>query len=140
VLPLLAGITAACAESGKDSKMMDTLTGSTWLAEDIDGRGVLDGPPSTLSFEEGQRVAGSAGCNRFTGTAATDGERLRFGPLAVTKRMCPPAVMDQEQRFLTALMAAEQYRLTEQGFLVIQDATATPRLRFSRSSVDTADG
>jgi heat shock protein HslJ len=73
--------------------------------EGIGGRGEVDGVRSTLGFRgDGDGgVYGSGGCNRYNGSITLEAGRLRFGPLASTRRMCPAAVMDQEQRFFEAL-------------------------------------
>ena len=41
------------------------LSGTTWLVEDIDGRGVLDMLQSTLHFKDAENVTGHSGCNNF---------------------------------------------------------------------------
>lgn len=58
---------------------------------------------------DGGRVSGSSGCNRVSGGYSLDGAALSFGPLAGTRRACAPALMELEQRFLTALAAATGY-------------------------------
>ena len=58
---------------------------------------------------DGGRVSGSSGCNRISGGYSLDGAALSFGPLAGTRRACAPALMELEQRFLTALAAATGY-------------------------------
>ena len=67
--------------------------------------GVLGESKLTLSFEDG-KVTGSAGCNSFHGTYATEGSRLQLGPLATTRRACEEPLMTQEREFLTALASA----------------------------------
>jgi len=51
------------------------------------------------------KVAGSAGCNRYTATYTSDGQKLTIGPAGATRKMCaqPDGVMEQEQQFLRAL-------------------------------------
>lgn len=57
----------------------------------------------TLSFENG-RVSGRSGCNTFTGSYTTEGNRIKVGTLASTRMMCVDNdVMTQEQQFLKAL-------------------------------------
>ena len=75
----------------------------TWLAEDIGGGGVIDNLQSTLEIREDGTYGGMAGCNHFTGTFSLSGAKITFGPAASTRKMCVPAVMDQEQKFLKAL-------------------------------------
>jgi len=57
----------------------------------------------TVSFEKGI-VSGRAGCNTFSGTYTTEGNRIRIGQIAVTNMMCIDSkVMTQERDFLRAL-------------------------------------
>lgn len=58
----------------------------------------------TMDFAADGRVAGSAGCNRYTGSYTAEGSSVTFGPAAATRKMCADqAVMEQEHNFLTAL-------------------------------------
>ncbi len=75
----------------------------TWLAEDIGGGGVIDNLQSTLEIREDGTYGGMAGCNHFTGTFSLSGSKISFGPAAATRKMCVPAAMTQEQKFLEAL-------------------------------------
>lgn len=108
------------------------LTGTSWLAEDIDGRGVIDNAQSTLDFRDNSQVSGSTACNRFMGQATISSDRLAFGPLATTRRACPPALMDQEQRFLQALAATQRFTL-EGPYLRFLDAGGRPLVTFTRT-------
>jgi putative lipoprotein len=108
------------------------LVGGTWIAEDIDGAGVIDNAQSTLEFGTERKVSGRGGCNRYSGTVELKGASLIVGQLISTKMACAPALMDQETKFLAAMQAARSYQMTEENKLVLSDATGTPRLRFSR--------
>ncbi len=67
------------------------------------------GTQLTLSFENGV-VSGRAGCNTFSGTYTTDGNRIKMGTIAVTNMMCADnKVMDQEQLFLKALQSVVRW-------------------------------
>lgn len=57
----------------------------------------------TLLFQPGGVVAVRADCNRGSASYTLDGGALSFGPLAITRAMCPPGSKDGE--FLTALAA-----------------------------------
>lgn len=106
------------------------LVGTSWLAEDIDGRGVLDRVQSTLTFESAQRVAGRAACNRYFGSLELLNEGLRIRVGGTTRMACAPAVLDQEYRFLAALAAVTTYRRDGDRLFLLDDAGAT-RLRLS---------
>lgn len=58
----------------------------------------------TIAFAADGTASGSAGCNRFTTRCQSEGSRVTFGPVALTRMMCPrPEVMEQEQSFVRAL-------------------------------------
>jgi putative lipoprotein len=108
------------------------LVGGTWVAEYIDDAGVIDDAQSTVQFGSDGRVSGRGGCNSYGGTVEVKGAQIIISQLASTKMACPPAVMDQETRFMAALQATRTYRMDEGNKLVLSDATGRPRLRFSR--------
>src|SRR5690242_15931167 len=108
------------------------LVGGSWLAEDIDGAGVIDDAQSTLQFGNDGRVTGRGGCNTYGGTVELKGARMIISDLASTKKACVPALMDQESRFMAALQATRTYRMDKDNKLVLSDATGRPRLRLSR--------
>jgi heat shock protein HslJ len=86
------------------------LAGVNWKVTSFNNNrhavvGVLGSSSITMSFKDG-KVAGSAGCNNFNGTYATEGSKLRLGPLATTRRACEEPLMTQEQQFLAALASA----------------------------------
>jgi heat shock protein HslJ len=125
VLMAGAGCTAA------DEPDQPGLTGTTWRAETIMGRPVIDSSASTITFEADGRVHGRGGCNRYFGSGTADGEQLSFGPLGATKMACAPALMDQETRFFQALGSAERWRLDEHGLLLTHSAGAAEPSRFA---------
>ncbi len=51
-------------------------------------------------------VGGFAGCNSFSGTYGTNGNVVRVGRLATTRKACAEEVMAQETAFLEALQGA----------------------------------
>jgi len=136
VFCLVAGLlTAGCQATNPKSGEPIDLAGTSWLAEDIDGRGVIDYLQSTLRFETDERVAGMAGCNRYFGSVTLDGSAISFGPLGATRMACPPAIMDQEDRFLKALANAKRFEMKD-GLLFLFGDEPAPVLRFSRKESD----
>jgi heat shock protein HslJ len=96
-----AALLAGCA--GVKGSVPPNLVGTAWLVEDLEGAGVIDRLQSTLEFPEEGKAAGNLGCNRFTTGVTQSGPLLSFGMLASTRRMCPEAIMDQEQRYSSVL-------------------------------------
>ncbi len=104
-----------------------------WLAEDINGGGVIDRLQTTLEVSADGAVSGSGGCNRFAGQAKISSESISFGPLAATEMMCPPATMDQEHKFFAALGKVAGWRIDQmRQKLVLTDAGGKPIVVFAR--------
>ncbi len=116
-----------------DAKSDDSKLIGSWLLEDIDGRGVLDNAQTTVEFAADGKVSGSTCVNRYTGTVKIDGNMgMVFGPLAATRRAAAPAMMDQEQRFLTAIDSVLRYEFDKNGILYLLNSNAEKILKFSK--------
>lgn len=100
-----AGVPDACAALA----LRRAVDGTTWAAVSLDGAAVTDTGRAvpTLSLRPDEYgIAGSDGCNRYTGRAALRGVDLVLtGPLASTRMAClAPGVMERAAAF-TALLA-----------------------------------
>lgn len=86
---------------------------------------------------EGDRISGSGGCNRFTGSYQAESSTLSIGALASTRMACEESVMNQETNYLTALQGAQRYEINEQGELQIfyQTTQESGILRFTSQTV-----
>lgn len=84
----------------------------------------------TIEFTE-DRVAGSAGCNRFTAQRETDSNVAAYfrGGIAVTRMACPGPAMEMERVFLAALERTGDIRV-EDGKLRVFDANNHEIMRF----------
>ena len=92
---------------------MMTLAGSEW--------GPSDGGGRFVQFREEGRVAGSGGCNRFSGAYTQEGDTVRIGPLMSTRMACAdPAVMKQEQAWFDMLEKARRIDATMKQ-LILKD-------------------
>jgi heat shock protein HslJ len=93
-----------------------SLEGTLWqLTGYNDGRGVtslLLDTEITASFD-GETVAGTAGCNRYTAAYTLEGDAISVGPAASTRMACsdPEGVMEQESAYLAALSEVASYEL-----------------------------
>jgi len=108
------------------------LVGSAWRLEDLAGAGVIERAEATLEFPEAGRVSGQATCNRFFGFFETSGESLTIARVGATKKACPPAMMDQETKYLRALEGAERFRIEGTTLFLYSQGLDRP-LRFVRS-------
>ncbi len=127
---LLPGVQAApvSEHEGDNGASMSGLSDSTWQVEDIDEGGIIDRSMITLAFTADGRVAGSTGCNRYFAHAWLDGDVITVSNIGSTRRACPTALMQQEQRFLDALGAAARHERDEVGRLLIYDGAGARRL------------
>jgi heat shock protein HslJ len=133
-LALLGLLLTNCAMSN-DPYPLPSLPDSTWLAEDIGQAGVIDMLQSTLKFDVNMNVSGNAGCNRYFGSAKVSGDEIIFSQLGSTRMACSPAIMNQEQLFLTALSAVRSWRIdAERNLLYMSNEKGGVILRFSRLS------
>lgn len=123
----LLGLTAMMALAAPT-----TPTGK-WLAEDIDGGGVIDRLQTTLEIRDDGIVTGMGGCNRYAGSANFSGGTIKFLPMASTRMACSAAVMRQESKFHAALEKVESWRIDEQQRkLFLLDGGGFDLMRFSR--------
>lgn len=108
-----------------------TLFDTVWLAEDIEGRGVIDNAQSTFSVTADGKVSGRGGCNGYFAQATVDGNSIKMGKAGATMMACPPALMDQERKFFAALEKAAAYRIDGDGKLFLMDADGVDVVRFA---------
>jgi putative lipoprotein len=108
-----------------------TLFGTTWVAEDIGGSGVIDNAQSTFSVASDGRVSGRGACNGYFAQAEVNGDKIKIGKAGATMMACDQALMDQERKFLAALEAAASYRIDGDGKLFLVDAGGVDIVRFA---------
>lgn len=103
---------AGCAREmqvvkGQELVVAGALAGGPWRVEDVNGGGVIDNARLDMTFDVTElRISGHAGCNSFSGSFVETGPVVKIGPLATTRKMCAPALMDLEGKMLSALQAA----------------------------------
>lgn len=134
-LPL--GLLAACTlpPGGGAAPPATPLRGTLWLWVPLQGAvpTTLPAPgPRTAHLQladQELRAAGSTGCNRFSGSFALDGPRLRFGQVVSTRMACLEPD-NPEPAFLGALQAARGWRI-EGRTLWLTDERAVTVARFA---------
>jgi heat shock protein HslJ len=91
------------------------LTGTPWAWQSTklrDGARIVPDVPAryTITFQPGGKVAVRADCNHGTASYLLNDTALTFGPVALTKMMCPPGSQDAE--FLKELAAVDGQNFT----------------------------
>ena len=97
----------------------DELVGPQWVVEDIADQGMIDASRVTLNFDASGRVYGNASCNGYSGQYKQAGDAWTFSQLITTKKMCPKALMEQEQRFTAVLSQVDEIRRDASGALIL---------------------
>ena len=104
------------------------LRDTTWILEGylavIEDEELTNPIPDTtvnLIFREGGIFNGSAGCNTYAGRYVTDGVNIALQDITLTQINCdqPSGIMEQESIFLEILGQAEEYRINQNGKLVL---------------------
>ena len=108
------------------------LAGSSWRLASTASAAPASASESvpTLTFDSLEHVSGTTSCNRFSGAVTFAGGSMKIGPLMTTRRGCPPAVMEQETRFLQALEASRSFRRAD-GALELLDESGAVVLRLA---------
>jgi putative lipoprotein len=127
---------AGCQSDQPDGDTADVsqIQDRVWVAETIEGEAVSPGIASTLTLGADGRADGSAGCNRYTGTAAADGAQLHFGQLAMTKMACMGPAMAQETHFIQAVARTDRWSLEGEALLLHAADANIPPSRFKLQS------
>jgi heat shock protein HslJ len=107
------------------------LLGTYWRAVEIDGKPVTvqsnKREPHFVLSAEGNRVQGSTGCNRLSGSFEQGPDSFRFKQMITTKIGCPPPVNALERSFLKALEATTAVRISG-NTLELKDAAGKVRM------------
>ncbi len=110
----------------------DTLAGTSWTLATLNGQPAVKGTTVTLNFTAG-KVAGSDGCNNYTGTYTADGTNIKFSQIAATLKACPDPIMSQATAYQQALAQAATYKADTQQ-LVLSDASGKALATFTVQS------
>jgi heat shock protein HslJ len=131
---LVPALIAACAgapapQAAGRAELLETY----WRPVEIDGKPVRLQPgtrePQLVLQKEAGRMRGYAGCNSMSGGYVLQGEALRFGPMAMTRRAClGDGGNELESAFVAALGATASYRIIAES-LELRDAAGKLRIR-----------
>ena len=116
----------AATLSGCASDPVQLENDKTYRVEWIGERPLIDRSHLTITLGEDGRAYGSAGCNHWFASYRRDGDALRFEQPGATRKLCAPALMEQEQRFLEALGQVQRWDVSGIGQLRLCPAEGTP--------------
>ena len=116
-----------------------SLDGSSWALrsyQDSTGETVNVLPRSiTTALFQANQVSGIAGCNNYSASYQATRNKLSFGPVATTRKVCntPVGIMQQENAFLAALDSTVSYKLSRNALELI-DSRGNTLLTFRRTN------
>ena len=119
-LPLLVALPAQAQD----------LVGATFHVAAIAGSRVV-AQTATLQVLPDGRVAGSGGCNRYSGVGALANGKASFGAIASTRMACASELMAQEQALFAAFQKAARYEAKD-GALTLLDASGAVLVHLRR--------
>lgn len=93
-----------------------------WIGE----RPLIDRSMLTLTLVDKQHASGLAGCNSWMAEYQLNGNQLSLHNIATTRKLCAPALMEQEQRFLVALANVQRWEIAEHQQLLLWPAAGAP--------------
>lgn len=93
-----------------------------WIGE----RPLIDSSMLTLTLIDDKRAAGLAGCNNWSANYQLNGNTLSLSDIATTRKLCAPALMEQEQRFLAYLARVQRWEFAEHQQLLLWPEHGAP--------------
>jgi putative lipoprotein len=123
------GDDAATSPTAASTAASDPLDGTGWQLEAVEDLAIPADAVMTAAFAN-PSVAGSGGCNRYSGTYAVDGDALTIDVAASTTATCAPAIDAAEQVYLAALEDVEAFGLPDSGRLELTTSRGA-RLTFT---------
>ena len=101
---LLAVVLTGCA-----TPALQMETERTYQVEWIGERPLIDNSHLTITLGDNGRAYGNAGCNHWFAGYTLNGNMLSFSAAGSTRKMCAPALMEQEARFLDSLSKVQRW-------------------------------
>ncbi|MBD9482133.1 META domain-containing protein [Pseudomonas sp. PDM14] len=98
----------------------------TYQVEWIGERPLIDRSHLTITLGEDGRAYGNAGCNHWFASYTLEGDNLTFERPGSTRKLCAPALMEQEQRFLEALTEVQRWDVSSIEQLRLWPASGKP--------------
>ena len=105
IVLVFTSLLSGCAEKHDVTQNIEEQLTGTWQVEEILAFPVIDQSSAHFIFSDENKLTGSASCNNISTSYALDSNKktLSFQAVAATRKMCEPALMDQETKFLSAL-------------------------------------
>jgi heat shock protein HslJ len=104
--------------SACQAEIPTSLTQNSWTLTTLNGQLVPDGV-ITLEISENNLIAGSSGCNLYTGSFRVRGKSLSLTTNIPSLIACPQTLMQLESAYLEALRSTRQFIITDQNLSLL---------------------
>lgn len=128
LVAVLVAALAGCGDGNDDSEPV-SLEGTAWVLTDgvtVPQDVAVTMPTAAFTVTE---VAGTTGCNRYSGGYAVEGDTIEFRAIAQTSVACPAPADAVEREFVDAFGRVERWEFDGDD-LVLGDTNGTDLLRF----------
>lgn len=108
-------VMTACSTAPSGGGTGGTISGPNWKLTSYDVSGTSTAVPVGVTADArfaADKVAGSGGCNSFTGSAVVTGPTIKVGSLASTQMACQPPANEVETAYLANLAKAASFTAT----------------------------
>lgn len=123
--PLTIGLLAV-GLTGCATPALQVETERTYQVEWIGERPLIDNSHLTITLGDDGRAYGNAGCNHWFAGYTLAGESLSFSAAGSTRKLCAPALMEQEMRFLDSLSHIQRWDFSSTEQLRLWPAEGKP--------------
>lgn len=127
--PLLSTLLGATLLAGCATEPPALQQDHGYVLEWIGERPLIDNSHLTMTLGNDGRAYGNAGCNHWFASYQLQGNTITFGPVGSTRKLCAPALMEQEHRFLEAMGKVQRWDVSPIEQLRLWPAQGKP-LRF----------
>ncbi|WP_406685533.1 META domain-containing protein [Seonamhaeicola sp. MEBiC1930] len=105
------------------SQKPDTMFNSTYNIITLNGKDISEFNLKIAFNDSTKQVSGFSGCNRFLGSFTIEGETLRMGPLASTRKMCLPELNTIESEMLDILSKEITFSKEDSSLRLLENKT-----------------
>ncbi|WP_397364355.1 META domain-containing protein [Olleya sp. R77988] len=109
------------ATTNLNADMTENTLNGNFIVTTLDSKNNLD-KELTLNFDDStKRVSGFSGCNNFSGTYTVDGNKITFGPLMSTKKMCADSGNEIETTFFKTIEKTNKFNLNDNKITLLKN-------------------
>lgn len=131
-------VVAGCGTLVPSSGGQADLTDTTWSLSTLMDKPIFADSYISALFTTDGKVAGSSGCNQYSGTYTVSGTTIQISSsLASTMMACSQELMEQESAYLQAFTEAKSFSINGDQ-LTLKDANNTAILVYTVQSQDLA--